>query len=317
MLPNGLRGLARHPALLLQRRLGEPLRVRAFAAASDPQMNTRTNKELKVTSIGKTGRTERDEAGKYKGHTFPELLEHWSREKFYQVGYLGLGGAGLTTVAAFGVGSGHVPALMLDAAVAAYWYVGKKDIAQTNKAIPHNFPVLGNLRYLLESIRPEIRQYFVESDDEATPYDRAHRAMAYQRAKNATDTLPLGTRRDVYEEGYEWIGHSMFPKHMDPVRTWYRTWYRSLSADGGARMECAGENACSTLPSFPRGLRLPALMKLTPLTVTCACVVFCVPTGEDALHGRRARLQAAVLRVPPERLCYVLRRALPECDSCA
>eukprot|EP01052_Picozoa_sp_SAG31_P028798 SAG31_NODE_2810_length_5061_cov_12.226522_2_plen_149_part_00 len=63
----------------------------------------------------------------------------------------------------------------------------------------------------------EIRQYFIESDHEASPYDRAHRNIVYQRAKNCVDTLPLGTRRDVYQEGYEWIGHSLWPKHMDPA----------------------------------------------------------------------------------------------------
>lgn len=106
---------------------------------------------------------------------------------------------------------------VFDLLVAGYWYRGLQDIKQNRQAIRTNFPVLGNIRYLLESVRPEIRQYFIESETDATPYDRAHRSIVYQRAKNCVDTLPLGTRRDVYSEGYEWIGHSMWPKHMDPA----------------------------------------------------------------------------------------------------
>lgn len=81
---------------------------------------------------------------------------------------------------------------------------------------PSNFPVLGNVRYIFESIRPEIRQYFIESDSEASPFDRQHRAIAYQRAKQSCDTVPFGTRRDVYAEGYEFAGHSMWPVHAEP-----------------------------------------------------------------------------------------------------
>lgn len=72
--------------------------------------------------------------------------------------------------------------------------------------------VLGNFRYILESIRPEIRQYFIESDSEATPFDRQHRAMAYQRSKRVTDTIPFGTRRCVYEPGYEFAAQSLWPR---------------------------------------------------------------------------------------------------------
>ena len=48
------------------------------------------------------------------------------------------------------------------------------------------------------------------------PFDRAHRAIVYQRAKAVADTVPLGTKEDVYGEGYEWVQHSIWPKHVDP-----------------------------------------------------------------------------------------------------
>jgi glutamate synthase domain-containing protein 2 len=68
----------------------------------------------------------------------------------------------------------------------------------------------------LESVRPEIRQYFVESDHEETPFSREMRSVIYQRAKAVLDTAPFGTRRDVYGEGYEWIAHSIEPIHPAP-----------------------------------------------------------------------------------------------------
>ena len=95
-------------------------------------------------------------------------------------------------------------------AVAGYWYIGLDDL-KSNKAVKRNFPVLGNVRYIFETLRPEIRQYFIEGDNEAVPYSRAHRSMAYRRAKGMGDVLPFGTRRDVYSTNYEWINHSLYP----------------------------------------------------------------------------------------------------------
>ncbi len=65
-------------------------------------------------------------------------------------------------------------------------------------------------------IRPEIQQYFVESDTDGAPIPREIRSVVYQRAKLETDTLPFGTQLNVYAQGYEWIAHSLSPKHVDP-----------------------------------------------------------------------------------------------------
>ena len=83
--------------------------------------------------------------------------------------------------------------------------VGLYDMIQTKHAIRKNFPVIGNFRYMLEAIRPEIMQYFVETDTEGRPFDRIDRSLVYRRAKNATDTRPFGTQEDTYKAGYEWI----------------------------------------------------------------------------------------------------------------
>lgn len=88
--------------------------------------------------------------------------------------------------------------------------VGYSDIFQKKHTIKRNFPVIGQIRYLLEKIRPEIMQYFVETDTEGRPINRIFRSIIYQRAKKANDTAPFGTQMDVYSTGYEWMDHSMY-----------------------------------------------------------------------------------------------------------
>jgi glutamate synthase domain-containing protein 2 len=91
--------------------------------------------------------------------------------------------------------------------------LGMYDVLQKSHAVRRNFPVIGRLRYVFESIRPELQQYFVESNASGRPFSRDLRSLVYQRAKNVTDTVPFGTEKDVYELGYEWINHSLVAKH--------------------------------------------------------------------------------------------------------
>ena len=89
--------------------------------------------------------------------------------------------------------------------------VGLVDITQTKQAIRRNYPILAHFRFFFEYIRPEMRQYFIESDHEAAPFSRAARSLVYQRAKRDSDKRPFGTQLDVYEPGYEWMNHSISP----------------------------------------------------------------------------------------------------------
>lgn len=90
--------------------------------------------------------------------------------------------------------------------------IGFKDFFQKKQSILRNFPVLGHFRYLMEAIRPEIHQYFVETNSEGKPFSRENRSLIYQRAKKVTDTLPFGTQKNLYEIGYEWVNHSIAPQ---------------------------------------------------------------------------------------------------------
>ena len=109
---------------------------------------------------------------------------------------------------AFGVGG--LPALACLLLVGLGW----RDTRQRRHSVLRNYPVIGHLRFLMEFIRPEIRQYFIENDHEAAPFSRQQRSLVYQRAKGAADKRPFGTQRDVHAIGYEWINHSMAPTQI-------------------------------------------------------------------------------------------------------
>lgn len=113
--------------------------------------------------------------------------------------------------AAFGGAYALWPWLFLGPIVA----IGLIDMTQKRHAIRRNFPVLGRMRYLLELVRPELYQYFVESDTEGVPFDRENRSLIYQRAKSERDTTPFGTKINVYAPGYEWVNHSLQAKELD------------------------------------------------------------------------------------------------------
>jgi glutamate synthase domain-containing protein 2 len=103
--------------------------------------------------------------------------------------------------------TGPLPAVVFGALV----LVGARDLRQSRHAVLRNYPVIGHLRFLAEYVRPEIRQYFIESDAEAEPFSRAQRSLVYQRAKGQQDNRPFGTQLDVTRQGYEWINHSLAP----------------------------------------------------------------------------------------------------------
>ncbi|MCO5260561.1 MAG: FMN-binding glutamate synthase family protein [Crocinitomicaceae bacterium] len=95
--------------------------------------------------------------------------------------------------------------------------MGYQDMFQKKHSIRRIFPLLGRLRYVLEELRPKMYQYFIESDTDGKPISRIERSTIYQRAKKELETVPFGTQLDVYAEGYEWMCHSISPKHFDEL----------------------------------------------------------------------------------------------------
>src|ERR1019366_2803295 len=92
--------------------------------------------------------------------------------------------------------------------------LGTHDLIQTRHAVLRNYPISAHLRFLLEEMRPEMRQYFFEGEKDGAPFSRDKRAVVYQRAKMVLDKRPFGTQYDVYAEGFEWVRHSMMPRPL-------------------------------------------------------------------------------------------------------
>ncbi len=89
--------------------------------------------------------------------------------------------------------------------------LGLYDILQNRHSILKNYPIMGHFRYIFEDFRPEIRQYFIESDHDALPFSRVQRSLVYQRAKNENSDKPFGSILDVYQADYRFITHSLAP----------------------------------------------------------------------------------------------------------
>lgn len=167
---------------------------------------------LRKRLLFKSMSSKASKASLYQVAGFPDFIDSWNEKKFYGLGIAAVGAVG----GAWGFGViGTFAATLCSVPIAGYWAIGLSDLKQEHHTIRKNFPVLGNMRYILEVLRPEIRQYFIESDHEPTLFDRYHRSLAYQRAKLCDDTLPLGCRKDVYATGYEWVNHSLYPTHLN------------------------------------------------------------------------------------------------------
>lgn len=91
---------------------------------------------------------------------------------------------------------------------------GVYDLVQSHHSVLRNYPVLGRIRFFFETIRPEIRQYLIEGDNEEEPFSREERSIVYQRAKGEEEARPFGTKQHIYDPGYQWLTHSINPCHI-------------------------------------------------------------------------------------------------------
>ena len=110
------------------------------------------------------------------------------------------------------------PAIWAFAVIVPIALLGLYDMYQSKHALWRTFPVVGRGRWVMEFIRPFLRQYFFESETDGVPINRMFRSVIYQRAKGSLDTTPYGTKVDTQRVGYEWIGHSMAAKHIKEER---------------------------------------------------------------------------------------------------
>lgn len=123
--------------------------------------------------------------------------------------------AGFFTFLFLAFGFEHVLSYWWALIPATFVVLGIYDKLQTKHSVLRNYPIIGHMRYLIEYVRPELRQYIVESDSEQTPFSRAQRSLVYQRAKGEMDTVAFGTKIDVMRPSHEWISHSIKPTKID------------------------------------------------------------------------------------------------------
>jgi len=95
--------------------------------------------------------------------------------------------------------------------VAACSIIALHDIVQKKHTILHNFPIVGHLRYFLEMIGPELRQYWVANDKEEMPFNRDERKWIYASAKEANNNFGFGSTEQMYGVGYPIVKHAAFP----------------------------------------------------------------------------------------------------------
>ena len=104
-----------------------------------------------------------------------------------------------------------LPLAVALAVAVGFVLLGLRDLLQTRHAVLRNYPILAHLRFLLEDVRPALRQYFFEDEKQGLPFSRDSRSVVYQRAKMALDKRPFGTQLNVYGDGFEWMNHSIAP----------------------------------------------------------------------------------------------------------
>ena len=95
---------------------------------------------------------------------------------------------------------------------ASYTVIGFYDMYFSRHSLNRLYPVVAYIRYFLESYRVEVQQYFIANDTEENPFNREQRTLVYQRAKNISDTIAFGTQRNLLEENYLSLWHSLEPK---------------------------------------------------------------------------------------------------------
>ena len=152
--------------------------------------------------------------------------------------------------------------------------VGIWDMLQKRKTLRRNFPIVAHVRYLFEAIRPMMRQYVVEGDNDEVPFSHDQRSIVYQRAKQALETRPFGTERSLYEANYEWINHSMMPStDRQPRLPRADRWRAMREAVFGQRVQHLGDEfrlaVAERDPRAQRGRATAAASTTTPAKVRC------------------------------------------------
>ena len=122
------------------------------------------------------------------------------------------------------------------------------DLTQKRHAILRNFPIIGHLRYVLESIGPELRQYIVTDNDEERPFSRDQRRWIYASAKGENRYFGFGTDNRFDQPGYPFFHHSPFP----------------IDAEAGDELACA--KVMGAWRDRPHAFRPPSIVGISAMS---------------------------------------------------
>lgn len=150
-------------SLLRQKMAGQPFiaAIRTTAGLQDTTLFTCRSLSTATSREEEDDYWSQNRVTSYSGHNFPDFIEHWNRDNFKRVGYVLGGSTGLLAAgSAVSLATASTtstllvaPTVVLAALTAAYWRIGLRDMKQTSHAIRRNYPVLGNLRYIFETVR--------------------------------------------------------------------------------------------------------------------------------------------------------------------
>jgi len=176
----------------------------------------------------------------------------------------------------------------------AFVLLGTRDLMQKRHAILRNYPIAAHLRFMLEAVRPEMRQYFFEDEKSGMPFARDKRAIVYQRAKLQLDKRPFGTSYDVYADGFEWLNHSMSPQEVSskPMRI-------EVGDQNGARPYSASLFNISAMsfgalsPNAIRALNRGPKSAASPTTPAKADLAAIIAKARATLFGKSGRAISA------------------------
>lgn len=177
------------------------------------------------------------------------------------------------------------PSLYLLLLAIALTIVGIRDL-KSSKNVLRNYPVIGHLRYMLEFIRPELRQYFFESEFSGRPTNRMQRTLIERRAANKSDASPFGTLYDFDAPGFNYAEHSLAPKQVsaESMQIWV----------GGA--QCTQPYLASRLNISAMSFGALSARAISALNLGAARGGFAHNTGEGSIspyHLAQCRLSLA------------------------
>src|SRR5688572_2375498 len=183
--------------------------------------------------------------------------------------------------------------------VAAVGGVAARDLMQKTHALKRNYPVIANLRYMLEAIGPELRQYIVTSNDEERPFSRDQRRWVYASSKLENNYFGFGTDNDLeHSSGNVIVHHRTFGRtsatHGVPGQEAWLPCAKVMGAARGRRKAFRPDSVVNISAMSFGSLSGPAIEALNRGAAIAGCMH---NTGEGSLSPYHRKGGDVVLQI--------------------